>query len=90
MIGPAGFMQAPKAMEVKRAVRYVAKGKKQFKLTFDEYGTLDTVCQVFRDKEPKPLNGANKDVQSFVKHQDKLFAWGPVPGMTLVHQSDLF
>lgn len=68
---------------------YVARGKKQFKLTFDEEGYLDEVWQVWRDKEPKQLNGKNADVKHFVVHQHKMAVGSMPDGTRHIRQGEL-
>ncbi len=71
-------------------VRYVIRGKKQFRLTFDEYGVLDTVEQIFAVDAPKLLSTRNKDVQFFLRHADYIRDGVKVETLTAVRHGELF
>lgn len=63
----------------------ITKNDKTFSLVFDDELILDTVHRLKGDKEPVQLNGANRDVQFFVRHQHELVKFRQVKGVAYIN-----
>lgn len=77
MIGPAGFIQAPKEKTFAGVKRVVVKGGKVYKLSYDEYNTLDTV-----ECAGKMIVSTNATCKQIINNADKFLDYEAVKGFT--------
>lgn len=71
--------------------RIIEKDGKTFTLVFDDELILDTVHVKYKRRaEPTQLNGSNRNVQFFVRHQDKLSRGIEVDGVKYLNSAPTY